>query len=69
MVEEGCRTGGVAGELWTQITEGAFDYLDAPLVRVAAEDTPLPCAPNLEKAALPSMEKIVIGAREVLGKR
>ena len=53
------KTGGVAGEIWAQITENAFDYLDAPLVRVVAEDTPLPCSPPLEEAALPSTAKIV----------
>ena len=68
VVEEGHRTGGVAGEIWARITEEAFDYLDAPLIRVAAEDTPLPCSPVLEAAALPSVPKIVNAVKKTLGK-
>ncbi len=67
IVEEGHKTGGVAGEIWAQITERAFDYLDAPLERVAAEDTPMPCSPVLEEAALPSVAKIANAVKEVIG--
>jgi pyruvate/2-oxoglutarate/acetoin dehydrogenase E1 component len=67
IVEEGHKTGGVAGELWAQITENAFDYLDAPLVRVTSEDVPMPCSPILESAALPSVDKIITAVAESLG--
>ena len=68
VVEEGHKTGGVAGEIWARITEEAFDWLDAPLVRVAAADSPLPCSPVLEEAALPSVAKIVRAVKQALGR-
>ena len=45
--------------------EHAFDYLDAPMKRVAGVDVPLPYAANLEKLALPQAEHIIQAAREV----
>ena len=45
IVEEGCKTAGVGAEIAAQIVEYAFDHLDAPIVRVAARDIPVPCAP------------------------
>jgi len=59
LVEEGPRTGGVCAELGFQIFEQVFDYLDAPLVRLAAEDVPIPCSPTLENALLPNRHRIV----------
>lgn len=64
-VEEGWPFAGIGSELATMICEEAFDYLDAPPVRVAAEDVPLPYAANLEKLALPSVEKIIKAAQAV----
>jgi pyruvate dehydrogenase E1 component beta subunit len=64
-VEEGWPFAGVGSELCTMICEEAFDYLDAPPVRVTAEDVPLPYAANLEKLALPSVEKIIAAAKAV----
>lgn len=61
--EEGCKTGGVGGEIWTQITEQAFDYLDAPVVRVAGKDVPIPFSPVLEKAAIPNKNQIIEGLK------
>lgn len=58
-VEEGWPFAGVGSELATMICEEAFDYLDAPPIRVASEDVPLPYAANLEKLALPNVEKII----------
>ena len=46
--------------------EQAFDYLDAPPVRVTAEDVPLPYAINLEKLALPSADKVIHAVQSVL---
>jgi pyruvate dehydrogenase E1 component beta subunit len=45
--------------------EQAFDYLDAPMVRVTGEDVPLPYAANLEKLALPDADRIVAAAKAV----
>jgi len=65
-VEEGWPTCGVGSELSAQIMEHAFDWLDAPVRRVAGEDVPLPYAANLEKLALPSADRVVEAARAVL---
>ncbi|MGH9971020.1 MAG: pyruvate dehydrogenase complex E1 component subunit beta [Pyrinomonadaceae bacterium] len=56
---------GVAGEISTEITERAFDYLDAPVKRVSGADVPMPYAKNLEQLAIPNVEKIVAAVREV----
>lgn len=58
-VEEGWPFSGIGSEICTLVCEQAFDYLDAQPLRVTAEDVPLPYAANLEKLALPSVEKIV----------
>ncbi len=58
-VEEGWPFAGIGSEICTMICEEAFDFLDAPPARVTAEDVPLPYAANLEKLALPSVEKIM----------
>jgi pyruvate/2-oxoglutarate/acetoin dehydrogenase E1 component len=59
IVNEGARTGGFSAEVMARAYEEIFDYLDAPIVRVAAEDVPLPYSEKLELAALPSEEKII----------
>jgi pyruvate dehydrogenase E1 component beta subunit len=64
-IEEGWPFAGIGSEICTLVCEEAFDYLDAPPVRVAAEDVPLPYAANLEKLALPSVEKIIQAAKSV----
>ena len=45
--------------------EKAFDYLDAPVMRVTGKDVPMPYAANLEKFALPSVEDVIAAARAV----
>ncbi|MBW8309771.1 MAG: pyruvate dehydrogenase complex E1 component subunit beta [Candidatus Paracaedibacteraceae bacterium] len=62
-VEEGWPFAGVGAEVAMMICEEAFDYLDVQPIRVCAEDVPLPYAANLEKLALPSVEKIVKAAK------
>jgi pyruvate dehydrogenase E1 component beta subunit len=47
------------------VMEDAFDWLDAPVARVTAEDVPMPYAANLEKLALPSVAKVVAAAKAV----
>ena len=64
-VEEGWHFSGIGSEISAQISEQAFDYLDAPVMRVTAKDVPLPYAQNLEKLALPSVADIVEKAKEV----
>jgi pyruvate dehydrogenase E1 component beta subunit len=59
VVDEAWRTGGFSGEIASSIQEGAFDYLDAPVVRVAGADVPAPYARVLEEAVYPSPERIV----------
>jgi pyruvate dehydrogenase E1 component beta subunit len=56
---------GVGAELSSEITERAFDYLDAPVKRVSAADVPMPYAKNLEDLAIPKVEQIVAAVREV----
>ncbi len=63
LVHEDTRTGGMAGELAASITESVFEYLDGPVVRVTAPDTPVPYSPPLEEAFLPNVEKVLEKAR------
>ena len=65
-VEEGWPQHGVAAEVGIRIVEGAFDYLDAPPVRVCGKDVPMPYAANLEKLALPSVEEVVAAVKQVM---
>jgi pyruvate dehydrogenase E1 component beta subunit len=64
-VEEGWKQSGVGAEIAARVMEEAFDYLDAPVVRVTGEDVPMPYAANLEKLALPSVAKVVEAAKAV----
>jgi len=63
LLHEDTRTGGMAGELAATITESVFEYLDGPIVRVTAPDTPVPYSPALEEAFLPNAEKVIEKAR------
>ncbi len=64
-VEEGWPYAGIGSEIAALCGEHAFDYLDAPVTRVAAADVPLPYAANLEALALPQVDEIVHAARKV----
>ncbi len=64
-VEEGWPTAGMGSEIAATIMEHAFDYLDAPVKRVAGADVPLPYAANLEKLALPQAPHIIDAVKEV----
>jgi pyruvate dehydrogenase E1 component beta subunit len=64
-VEEGWPAAGIGSEIAAIIMEQAFDYLDAPVVRVAGLDIPLPYAANLEKLALPQSSHIVEAVKQV----
>jgi pyruvate dehydrogenase E1 component beta subunit len=63
--EEGWGPMGVGAEVIARVIEHAFDYLDAPPLRVHQEDVPLPYAANLEALSLPSVDKIVKAAKAV----
>ena len=65
VVHEDTRTGGIAGEITSRITERSFAWLDAPVLRVTAHDVPLPYAPSLEDYVLPQVSDIVRGIRAV----
>jgi pyruvate dehydrogenase E1 component beta subunit len=64
-VEEGWPFAGIGAEIAAIVMEECFDWLDAPLKRVAGKDVPLPYAANLERLAVAQVEDIVAGAREV----
>jgi pyruvate dehydrogenase E1 component beta subunit len=64
-IEEGWPAAGIGSEIAAIIMEHAFDYLDAPVARVAGVDVPLPYAANLEKLALPQASHIIDAVRDV----
>src|ERR1700676_4701785 len=64
-VEEGWKQSGVGAEIAARVMEQAFDYLDAPVMRVCGKDVPMPYAANLEKLALPSVAEVVEAAKAV----
>jgi 2-oxoisovalerate dehydrogenase E1 component beta subunit len=63
VVHEDTKTGGIAGEIAAILFEQAFHDLDGPLVRVTSLDTPVPYAPTLEEAFLPSAQKVFAAAK------
>jgi pyruvate dehydrogenase E1 component beta subunit len=66
IVEEGWRSFGVGAEISSRLYEEAFDYVDAPIKRVAQKEVPLPYNRNLEQLALPQVEDVVKAVKEVL---
>ena len=64
-VEEGWPQSGIGAEISARVMEKAFDYLDAPVIRISGKDVPMPYAANLEKLALPSVDEIVEAAKSV----
>lgn len=66
IVEEGWRSFGVGSEVASRIYEQAFDYVDAPIQRVAQKEVPLPYNRDLEQMALPQVEDIIQAVKEVL---
>jgi pyruvate dehydrogenase E1 component beta subunit len=67
-VEEGWAYSGIGSEIAAQMMEHAFDWLDAPVKRVAGADVPMPYAANLERLALPQADNIAEAAKAVLYK-
>jgi pyruvate/2-oxoglutarate/acetoin dehydrogenase E1 component len=65
ILHEASRTGGIGGEIAATIAEEAFEWLDAPVVRVAATDTPVPYSPPLEEYHLPQVGDVLDAARKL----
>src|SRR5918993_383760 len=65
VLHEASRTGGIGGEIAATIAEEAFEWLDAPVVRVAATDTPVPYSPPLEEYHLPQVKDVLDAARKL----
>ena len=68
VVTEDCLTAGVSAELSSRIMEGAFEFLEEPVLRLAGEDIPIPVAPSMEKEAVPSVDRIISTAKLLLRK-
>ncbi|MBL8000159.1 MAG: hypothetical protein JNL32_16170, partial [Candidatus Kapabacteria bacterium] len=66
IAHEASITGGFGGEIAARIADKAFNWLDAPVKRIGAYDSPTPFAPTLEKAVLPNTEKVLAAMRELL---
>ncbi|MDR3495605.1 MAG: pyruvate dehydrogenase complex E1 component subunit beta, partial [Ancalomicrobiaceae bacterium] len=64
-VEEGWPQGSVGSEIAARLAAEAFDYLDAPILKVTGKDVPMPYAANLEKLALPTVQDVVDAVRAV----
>jgi pyruvate dehydrogenase E1 component beta subunit len=66
VVEEGWRAYGVGAEIASRVTELAFDYLDAPVRRVAQAEVPLPYNRRLEQMALPQVADVINAVKDVM---
>ncbi|MCK4898471.1 MAG: alpha-ketoacid dehydrogenase subunit beta, partial [Anaerolineales bacterium] len=66
IVEEGWRSFGVGAEVASRLYEEAFDYVDAPIQRVAQKEVPLPYNRELEQMALPQIDDVIKAVKEVL---
>ena len=67
IVEEGWRFCGLGAQIADSIYQAAFDYLDAPIVRVTGEDVPMPYSRPLEDAAIPDMPRVIEAVKSVCG--
>ncbi|WP_322747069.1 MULTISPECIES: alpha-ketoacid dehydrogenase subunit beta [unclassified Frankia] len=68
VVHEAVRFGGIGAEIAAQVQEVAFDYLDAPVLRLGAPFTPVPFSPALERAYIPDRTRIADGCRRLLAR-
>ena len=66
VVSEDCKTAGVTAEISAVAAEEALDYLDAPIKRVAAADTPIPFSPPLENFVIPDENRIIKAVKEIV---
>jgi pyruvate/2-oxoglutarate/acetoin dehydrogenase E1 component len=67
IVDEGVRRYGATAEISAGVYEHAFDYIDAPIVRIGASENPMPFSPPLEQATIPQAAQIVAAVQEMLG--
>ena len=67
-VHEACLTGGFGAEMAARIQEDLFDYLKAPVKRVAAKDMPIPFSPSMEDYVLPKATDVVEAVRAIVGR-
>lgn len=67
LLHEATRTGGIGAEIAAVLSERCFEYLDGPLIRVTAPDTPVPFSPPLEQFYMPNAEKVARAARALAG--
>ena len=65
VVEEGWAFAGVGAQVADEIQRGAFDYLDAPVLRVTGADVPMPYNKHLERLAKPGPDAVVAAAKKV----
>jgi pyruvate dehydrogenase E1 component beta subunit len=66
VVEEGWRSFGIGSEVVSRLYEEAFDYVDAPIQRVAQKEVPLPYNRTLEQMALPQVGDVIAAVKEVV---
>ena len=66
VVEEGHGTYGIGAEIVSRLQEEAFDYIDAPIKRVAQKQVPLPYSRELEQSALINPDRVVAAVKEIL---
>jgi pyruvate dehydrogenase E1 component beta subunit len=69
VVHEACLFGGIGAEIAAIVAKEAFGYLDAPIERIGAPDTPVPFSPTLEDFYIPSEAQIVQTVKEMFGKQ
>jgi pyruvate dehydrogenase E1 component beta subunit len=65
-VEEAWPLASISTEIAYKVQRDAFDYLDAPVIRITTADTPLPYAPTLIEASLPNTERVIKAVEEVM---
>ena len=65
VLHEASRTGGIGGEIAAMLAEEAFEWLDAPVIRIASIDTPVPYSPPIEDYYLPQTKDVVDAARKL----
>ena len=66
VVHEAWTTGGFGAEVAAMVVDKAFDWLDAPIKRLGALDTPMPYNDDLERATIPSAERIAAAVRDLM---
>jgi pyruvate/2-oxoglutarate/acetoin dehydrogenase E1 component len=69
IVEEGWGFAGLGAQIAESVYSEAFDYLDAPIVRVTGEDVPMPYSRPLEDAAIPDKERVIAAVKDLVGPR